>query len=703
MPSAAASRAARSVGSSAVERGVELAGGHPQVVEARRRRSARSARGRRRRPASRTSARIARDRGDRARRRPARAAAGAPREVAGARHGGRAGRSTAATVPAVPATAGRGNSVTRRPATSAHDHIARRARPPSPPAVDELSRPRRRDRPSDLDGRPTEDAAAAARTRPSARCGSARRASIAPCASALTRVDGDAGPARTGRRRLRRGALVGATPGGGSRRRPEPGGGNLVDGHHIRPRTSREVRRGFRGSYLASRRGRHGRFSTVADGQKSFSTQSSQRGRRATQTRRPCRISRRLNTPRSAAGTIGLSSISTFTGSVSVGQAEPPATAGRRGCRPGRPGRSRPTLRTTLAVLRPTPGQRDEVRHAARAPRRRSARRARCAMPDEALGLVPEEAGRADDLLELGRVGARPGPRASGSGRTASGVTMLTRTSVRLRREDRGRQQLEGVGVVELAARLGVLGFSRGVGLPGPALRCSRSRHRRGRVRRGSVPSAGGRRALGGVGADGGGRRACGRGRARRRGRDLFQLRRPLPVDDADPRRDAGHRDPAVPAGRRRGRVARGQQPRLRLAPRPGRPDPSRRSRRTSASRGSTRPGSSSLDADPDGPRAGHLAGFCWTKVHAGTDPPLGEIYVIAVDPTAHGRGLGGALTVAGLDHLAGLGLTVGMLYVDESNTERPEDVRPPRLHRAPPRPRLHAAEPRLRASRGGC
>ena len=42
---------------------------------------------------------------------------------------------------------------------------------------------------------------------------------------------------------------------------------------------------------------------------------------------------------------------------------------------------------------------------------------------------------------------------------------------------------------------------------------------------------------------------------------------------------------------------------------------------------------------------------------------------MIGVDPTAHGRGLGGALTVAGLDHLAGLGLTVGMLYVDESNT----------------------------------
>ena len=54
--------------------------------------------------------------------------------------------------------------------------------------------------------------------------------------------------------------------------------------------------------------------------------------------------------------------------------------------------------------------------------------------------------------------------------------------------------------------------------------------------------------------------------------------------------------------------------------------------------------------------------------MHGDTDPPMGEIYVIGVDPEAFGRGLGGALTVAGLDHLAGRGLTVGMLYVDESN-----------------------------------
>jgi len=64
----------------------------------------------------------------------------------------------------------------------------------------------------------------------------------------------------------------------------------------------------------------------------------------------------------------------------------------------------------------------------------------------------------------------------------------------------------------------------------------------------------------------------------------------------------------------------------------------------------------------------GELAAFCWTKVHATHDPPLGEIYVIAVDPAFHGRGLGRAMTVAGLRLLASRGITLGMLYVDAAN-----------------------------------
>lgn len=59
------------------------------------------------------------------------------------------------------------------------------------------------------------------------------------------------------------------------------------------------------------------------------------------------------------------------------------------------------------------------------------------------------------------------------------------------------------------------------------------------------------------------------------------------------------------------------------------------------------------------------LHGFHWTKVHSGG---LGEVYVIAVDPGAQGTGLGGALTVAGLEHLRGRGLFEAMLYVESDN-----------------------------------
>jgi mycothiol synthase len=75
---------------------------------------------------------------------------------------------------------------------------------------------------------------------------------------------------------------------------------------------------------------------------------------------------------------------------------------------------------------------------------------------------------------------------------------------------------------------------------------------------------------------------------------------------------------------------------------------------------------------DPQGfllhERDGRLAGFCWTKIHADHDPPLGEIYVIAVEPAFQGLGLGRRLLLAGLDWLAGRRVPTGMLYVDASN-----------------------------------
>ncbi len=76
---------------------------------------------------------------------------------------------------------------------------------------------------------------------------------------------------------------------------------------------------------------------------------------------------------------------------------------------------------------------------------------------------------------------------------------------------------------------------------------------------------------------------------------------------------------------------------------------------------------------DADGFRLLHdaddqLIGFCWTKIHADHDPPLGEIYVIAIDPDQHGRGLGKPMTLAGLEWLSAQGLEHGMLYVESDN-----------------------------------
>ncbi|HZK35333.1 MAG TPA: mycothiol synthase [Aeromicrobium sp.] len=64
--------------------------------------------------------------------------------------------------------------------------------------------------------------------------------------------------------------------------------------------------------------------------------------------------------------------------------------------------------------------------------------------------------------------------------------------------------------------------------------------------------------------------------------------------------------------------------------------------------------------------RDGELLGFHWTKTH--TDPPVGEVYIVGVDPLAQGLGLGKLLTAHGLRHLQGRGFERVILYVEGDN-----------------------------------
>ncbi|WP_433625029.1 mycothiol synthase [Nocardia sp. CA-120079] len=68
--------------------------------------------------------------------------------------------------------------------------------------------------------------------------------------------------------------------------------------------------------------------------------------------------------------------------------------------------------------------------------------------------------------------------------------------------------------------------------------------------------------------------------------------------------------------------------------------------------------------ADPD-----RILGFHWTKVHYEENPPVGEVYVVGIDPAAQGRGLGRLLTLAGLRYLRERDLPEVLLYTEADNT----------------------------------
>ncbi|MCU1496347.1 MAG: mycothiol synthase [Acidimicrobiales bacterium] len=150
--------------------------------------------------------------------------------------------------------------------------------------------------------------------------------------------------------------------------------------------------------------------------------------------------------------------------------------------------------------------------------------------------------------------------------------------------------------------------------------------------------------------------------------RDLLQLHRSLPVPA-----DHGVRASAPALAIRPFRPGQDDAAWIRVNNRAfaGHPDQGRESPATLA----TRTAGTWFDADgflvaDDVDRPGELAGFCWTKVHAAsaTEPERGEIYVIGVDPSHRGLGLGASFTLAGLDHLAGCGITTAILFVDAHN-----------------------------------
>ncbi len=63
------------------------------------------------------------------------------------------------------------------------------------------------------------------------------------------------------------------------------------------------------------------------------------------------------------------------------------------------------------------------------------------------------------------------------------------------------------------------------------------------------------------------------------------------------------------------------------------------------------------------------LLGYHWTKVHTDLSPPVGEVYVLGIDPAAQGLRLGTLLLNEGLRLLREQGLATVLLYVEQSSS----------------------------------
>jgi mycothiol synthase len=66
------------------------------------------------------------------------------------------------------------------------------------------------------------------------------------------------------------------------------------------------------------------------------------------------------------------------------------------------------------------------------------------------------------------------------------------------------------------------------------------------------------------------------------------------------------------------------------------------------------------------------ILGFCWTKIHRDlvNQDPVGELYVVGVDPDFGHKGIGRAVSITALNYLTAKGLKQAMLYVDADNVK---------------------------------
>ena len=68
--------------------------------------------------------------------------------------------------------------------------------------------------------------------------------------------------------------------------------------------------------------------------------------------------------------------------------------------------------------------------------------------------------------------------------------------------------------------------------------------------------------------------------------------------------------------------------------------------------------------------KGNEIVGFVWTKIHQDlvNQDPVGELYVVGVDPDHAHQGIGRAVSVAAINYLIEKGLKRSMLYVDADN-----------------------------------